>query len=155
MRARRTSSTTPRPRRATASGRCRRCSIPSTTRHLDRLGITAGWRCWEVGAGGPSVPTWMAGRVGLSGEVLATDIDISWIANAAAFDVLRHDVAADDGPRARFDLVHARLVLTHVPIGPRPCVDGSPRCDPAGGWSSRTSTSSLQPAACLDAATMT
>lgn len=27
---------------------------PVTFRHVDRLGIGAGMRCWEVGAGGPS-----------------------------------------------------------------------------------------------------
>ncbi len=32
--------------------------------HLDSLGIAKGWRCWDVGAGGPSVATWMAERVG-------------------------------------------------------------------------------------------
>ncbi|MEU0557599.1 hypothetical protein [Dactylosporangium sp. NPDC006015] len=31
---------------------------PSTFRHIDALGIRAGWRCWEVGAGGTSVPAW-------------------------------------------------------------------------------------------------
>ena len=49
---------------------------PPTFRHLDRLGIGAGWRCWEVGAGGPSVPRWLAERVGPAGRVLATDIDV-------------------------------------------------------------------------------
>ncbi|MCW2656719.1 MAG: SAM-dependent methyltransferase, partial [Jatrophihabitans sp.] len=29
---------------------------PVTLRHVDALGITSGWRCWEVGAGGASVP---------------------------------------------------------------------------------------------------
>src|ERR1019366_702946 len=27
---------------------------PWTFRHIDDLGIRPGWRCWEVGAGGPS-----------------------------------------------------------------------------------------------------
>ena len=34
-----------------------------TFRHVDALGIQRGWRCWEVGAGGPSVPNRLAGRV--------------------------------------------------------------------------------------------
>ena len=33
-----------------------------TFRHLDELGVQAGWRCWEVGAGGPAVPRWLAER---------------------------------------------------------------------------------------------
>jgi SAM-dependent methyltransferase len=33
----------------------------------------------------------------------------------AAFDVLRHDVGVEPPPPGDFDLVHARLLLTHVP----------------------------------------
>lgn len=48
---------------------------PGTFRHIDQLGIAAGMRCWEVGAGGPSVPLGLAGRVGPAGTVMAADID--------------------------------------------------------------------------------
>src|SRR4051812_32579151 len=47
---------------------------PATFRHIEALGIAEGWRCWEVGAGGASVPSWLADRVGPAGHVLATDI---------------------------------------------------------------------------------
>lgn len=50
----------------------------STFRHFDRVGIDVGWRCREVGAGGPSVAGWLSERVGPGGRVLATDIDVSW-----------------------------------------------------------------------------
>jgi hypothetical protein len=56
---------------------------PSTFRHVKRLGIRPGWRCWEVGAGSPTVPTWLADQVGPRGGVLATDIDLSRLAGAA------------------------------------------------------------------------
>lgn len=90
---------------------------PSTFRHMEALGITDGWRCWEVGAGGPSVPAWLAARVGSAGYVLATDIDVSWMPpdGSAGYDVRRHDVGEDAAPEGPFDLVHARLVLVHVP----------------------------------------
>src|SRR3954453_13258396 len=52
---------------------------PSTFRHLRARGVGTGWRCWEVGAGGRSVPDWLAQHVGPSGHVLATDIDTSWL----------------------------------------------------------------------------
>lgn len=89
---------------------------PVTFRHVDALGIGAGMRCWEVGAGGPSVPLGLARRVGPGGAVVATDIDVSWTRDAAGgvVEVLRHDVAADPPPPGGFDLVHARLVLVHV-----------------------------------------
>ncbi|MEV8066954.1 methyltransferase domain-containing protein [Streptomyces sp. NPDC085995] len=92
---------------------------PVTFRHIDQFGIRAGMRCWEVGAGGPSVPLGLAERVGPTGEVLATDIDTSWLAGLAGLgggviETRRHDVAADPPPAGGFDLVHARLVLVHV-----------------------------------------
>lgn len=89
---------------------------PPTFRRIDALGLAAGWRCWEVGAGGPSVPRWLAERVGPAGRVLATDIDVSWTRAAAGpvVEVRRHDVALDEPPGEGFDLVHARLVLVHV-----------------------------------------
>jgi hypothetical protein len=89
---------------------------PVTFRHVEMLGIGEGWRCWEVGVGGPSVPLWLSARVGQSGHVLATDIDVGWASQIAGgnVDVRRHDVAADDPPTEVFDLVHARLVLIHV-----------------------------------------
>lgn len=88
---------------------------PSTFRHLRDLDVGSGWRCWEVGAGGMSVPRWLADQVGGTGLVVATDIDTSWLTAADALRVLRHDVGAEDPPATDLDLVHARLVLTHVP----------------------------------------
>jgi SAM-dependent methyltransferase len=90
---------------------------PVTFRHLEMLGISEGWRCWEVGVGGPSIPRWLSERVGPSGQVLATDIDVTWAQNAAGgnVEVRQHDISRDDPPEGGFDLVHARLVLIHVP----------------------------------------
>ena len=87
---------------------------PWTFQHVERLGIAPGWRCWEVGAGGPGVPAWLAARVGSQGHVLATDIDTSWLPAGAPYEVRRHDVGTDPAPDGDFDLVHARLVLVHV-----------------------------------------
>ncbi len=88
---------------------------PVSRRHIAGLGIAAGWRCWEVGAGGPSVAAWMARQVAPTGGVLATDIDLTWLPADAGFDVLRHDVGLEPAPAGGFDLIHARLVLVHVP----------------------------------------
>ena len=90
---------------------------PVTFRHLDALGLAAGWRCWEIGAGGPSVPNELARRVGATGSVVATDIDTGWLSGRVGpgVEVVRHDVAHDEAPGDGFDLIHARLVLLHVP----------------------------------------
>ncbi|MGW0212377.1 SAM-dependent methyltransferase, partial [Streptomyces sp. NPDC003233] len=57
---------------------------PTTFRHIEALGIGLGRRCWEVGAGGTSVVSWLARKVGPTGQVVATDIDTSRLAAAAA-----------------------------------------------------------------------
>jgi len=91
---------------------------PMTAAHFDLLGVGPGWRCLEVGAGGGSVVRHLAERVGPSGRVLATDIEprfLEPLAGLANVDVARHDVVVDPLPEAAFDLVHARLVLIHVP----------------------------------------
>ncbi|MER6124701.1 methyltransferase domain-containing protein [Streptomyces sp. NPDC001795] len=89
---------------------------PTTFRHIESLGIGLGWRCWEVGAGGTSVISWLAKKVGPTGKVVATDIDTSWAASAARppIEIRTHDVGAEEPPGEDFDLVHARLVLVHV-----------------------------------------
>lgn len=90
---------------------------PWTRAHLDRTGLRQGWRCWEVGAGGPSVARWLAERTGPEGHVVATDIDTTWLQGMTEpnVTVLGHDVTVDAPPGAGFDLVHARLVLVHLP----------------------------------------
>jgi SAM-dependent methyltransferase len=88
---------------------------PVTRAHVGRLGVGPGWHCWEVGAGGPSIPSWLAGLTAPGGRVLATDIDTSRLAgHDDAFEVRQHDVGREQMPPASFDLVHARLVLVHV-----------------------------------------
>ena len=91
---------------------------PMTIGHFDRLGVGPGWRCLEIGAGGGSVVRYLSERVGPSGRVLATDIEprfLDPLADLGNVDVCRHDVVVDPLPEAEFDLVHARLVLVHVP----------------------------------------
>ena len=90
---------------------------PGTIRHLNRCGISRGWRCLEVGGGGGSVASWLADRVGPTGSVLATDIDPRFLETLKHpnIEVLRHNIVTDPLPEASFDLVHTRLVLLHIP----------------------------------------
>jgi SAM-dependent methyltransferase len=125
---------------------------PVTFRHFDALGVDSGWRCWEVGAGGVSVPQWLSSKVGASGRVLVTDIDVSWTEGAEAenVEVLRHDVAAEDPPEDGFDLVHARLVLIHVRARER-AMDHMISTLRPGGWALiEDFDPALQPFACVD-----
>jgi SAM-dependent methyltransferase len=90
---------------------------PGTKRHLDERGVRHGWHCLEVGAGGGSIASWLADRVGPTGHVLATDIDTRHLESLLIpnLQVRRHDISADPLPQGTFDLVHARLVLMHLP----------------------------------------
>jgi SAM-dependent methyltransferase len=130
---------------------------PWTFRHLDALGVGPGWRCWEVGAGGLSVPRWLAERAGPSGRVLATDIDTSWLADAAdgaggagSAEVRRHDIAADEPPAEVFDLVHARLVLVHVADRDRALRSMISALRPGGWLLVEDADPALQPLICPD-----
>lgn len=124
----------------------------STFRHIEELGIAPGWRCWEVGAGGPSVVAWLAGRVGPGGRVLATDIDTSWAAGAAGggVEVLRHDVGRDEAPEGGFDLIHARLVLVHVADREQALRTMVAALRPGGHLLLEDADPALQPLICLD-----
>lgn len=73
------STTLRRPRPGCASPGLEATFDPSTIGYLTGVGVTAGWACWEIGAGGGSIARWLAERVGPTGSVLATDIDPRFI----------------------------------------------------------------------------
>ena len=86
---------------------------PGSKALFDELGISKGWKCLEVGAGGGSLVEWMAAQ---GASVLAVDIDTRFVEPLASdsIEVRRMDVRTDELPQAEFDLVHARLVLEHL-----------------------------------------
>lgn len=124
----------------------------NTFGHLDRLGLAAGQRCWEVGAGAATVPAWLARRVGPSGYVLATDIDVTFLREAGGLpcEIARHDIGADPAPGGAFDLVHARLVLEHVPGRDTALRTMSQALRPEGWLLIESADPQLQPLACPD-----
>lgn len=125
---------------------------PVTARHFEKLGVDRGWKCWDVGAGGSSVPRWLAARVGPTGYVLATDIDIGWITGdlGAHVEVRNHDVARDKPPSGQFDLVHARLVLSHLPDRDVALQRMVESLRPGGWLLIEDFDGALQPLACVD-----
>lgn len=88
---------------------------PFTVERLSAAGDLTGRRCLEVGAGGGSIAAWLAARVGPRGHVLATDINPRYLHTGRGYAVLRHDLAAEPVPEPPWDLIHARLVLLHLP----------------------------------------
>lgn len=93
-----------------------------TIRLLKRVGVTDGWRCAEIGAGGGSIARWLSQCVGPRGRVVATDLDIRHLefigtpnVEVRLHDIVRQTLAPAAGSDAGFDLVHTRLVLGHLP----------------------------------------
>ena len=88
----------------------------STKELILATGLTAGWRCLEVGAGAGSIMKWMADLVGKAGTVVAVDIDTRFIANTKSsnVEVIEADIKQFSGLSNSFDLIHARYVLIHL-----------------------------------------
>jgi SAM-dependent methyltransferase len=89
---------------------------PLTIRRIERLGLTPGARCLEVGGGHGSMTRWLCEFVGSTGHVTVTDLQTDFVSALAMpnLTVLRHDLRTDDFPVGSFDFVHARAVLMHV-----------------------------------------
>ncbi|MGZ4311200.1 MAG: methyltransferase domain-containing protein [Solirubrobacteraceae bacterium] len=82
-----------------------------------RLGITSGWRCLDVGAGTGSLAQRLADLVAPAGRVTALDVDTRFLDPLASdrLQVAHADVTREALPEGEFDLVHARLLLEHLP----------------------------------------
>jgi SAM-dependent methyltransferase len=88
---------------------------PPTIRRVSNLGLSAGWRCLEVGAGAGSVARWLADRVGPTGKVVAADIDTRFLQNTrlSNLEVREYDIRTQEAERGTYDLVHCRNFLMH------------------------------------------
>lgn len=94
------------------------CYDPVSRMRLAQTGVGAGWHCLEVGGGGGSLGAWLADVVGPTGQVLLTDLvpqAEGQLSERPNLEVARHDIVNDVLPDGAFDLVHARLVLLHLP----------------------------------------
>jgi SAM-dependent methyltransferase len=89
----------------------------ASQRHLAARGVTAGWRCLELGCGAGSLAVWLADLVGPTGSVLATDLDTRFLEGhgRANLEMRRHNIVRDPLEPASFDLIHARAVIEHIP----------------------------------------
>jgi SAM-dependent methyltransferase len=112
----------------------------STGALFNRLGVGAGLTCLDVGCGGGDVTFELARRVGPRGQVVGVDMD------EAKISLARQEAAAqglanaefhtldirNEGVDADFDLVYARLLLTHL-ADPAGAVAAFYRCLRPGG----------------------
>jgi SAM-dependent methyltransferase len=115
-----------------------RLADPYTEELLLEIGLSAGWRCLEVGAGAGSIARWLASRVGPRGRVLAFDTDTRFLRHVSGgpgrLDVVQADILADDLPRGTFDLVHTRHVLAHLGAQAAEAVRRMSAALRPGGW---------------------
>jgi ubiquinone/menaquinone biosynthesis C-methylase UbiE len=90
---------------------------------LKRAGLKSGMSCLEVACGGGDVAFDMARIVGSSGRITATDIDAEKLnlargeakaQNLDNIEFLQGDIVRQ-AAQGKFDLVHARFLLTHLP----------------------------------------
>jgi hypothetical protein len=126
---------------------------PVTVRQLAATGVGPGWRCWDVGAGGPTVARWLSTAVGPTGSVVATDLDLSRFGDPpAGVTALVHDVTGDPPPGGPFDLIHARLVLVHLPERAHVLATLAGALAPGGWLVVEDADPALQPLACIDEA---
>src|SRR5271156_6107183 len=89
---------------------------PLELNHLARLGVGPGWRCLELGSGNGSISRALAERVAPGGHVVASDIDIAYIAElrTPGLEVRRIDILQDAIEPESYDLVVARALLHHL-----------------------------------------
>ena len=81
--------------------------------------VQPGWRCLEVGGGRGSMAVWLAQKVGPTGHVVATDIDLGYLRrlDVPNLEVLEHNILEDPLEPlglGSFDLVCSRLTLFHL-----------------------------------------
>jgi SAM-dependent methyltransferase len=88
-----------------------------TLRLCEQLGLAPGWDCLDAGAGTGSLAAALADRVGASGAVTALDADVRFLRplESDCLVVVEADLTEAQLPADRYDLVHARLVLEHLP----------------------------------------
>ena len=84
---------------------------PATRQRISELVSLPGSRCLEVAAGGGSVAVWLASQ---ASAVVATDLKPQHIPPHPRLSVQKHDITSGT-PLGTFDLVHARLLLNHLP----------------------------------------
>ncbi|MEN3305394.1 MAG: hypothetical protein V7603_1596 [Micromonosporaceae bacterium] len=107
---------------------------PITATRLAAPVTGPGDHCWEVGAGAGSVAHLLARATGPDGLVVATDLDTTQLTRRKGLVVRTHDVRRDPVPEGGpFHLIHARLVLLHLPER-RTVLRTLARALAPGGW---------------------
>lgn len=117
---------------------------PGTLERFEKLGVGPGWSCLEVGAGAGGAARWLADRVGPTGRVVAADLEVGRLHELKedGVEVLQSDLRTDELPAGEFDVVHARMLIQHLPDRAA-AVARLTRALKPGGWLFLEDTDSL------------
>jgi SAM-dependent methyltransferase len=101
--------------------------------------VQPGWRCLEVGGGRGSMAVWLAEKVGPTGQVVASDVDIGYLSRLSVpnLQVLEHNILEDPLEPLQpgsFDLVCSRLTLFHLVDRQEFAIRQMVKCLRPGGW---------------------
>lgn len=90
---------------------------PPTKIRLESTGVSTGWHCLEIGPGAGSVMRWLGEKVGPDGRVLAVEMNPRFLSteDSANIEILQADIREAHLEPGRFDLIHGRYVLLHIP----------------------------------------
>jgi SAM-dependent methyltransferase len=90
---------------------------PITKGELAEIGVPKGGRCLDLGAGGGSVTLLLSELVGPDGLVGAIDQDVHMIPTGPNIEIKVQDMSKGDPlpVEGEFDLIHARLLMHHLP----------------------------------------
>lgn len=90
---------------------------PLTKIRLESTGLSSGWKCLEIGPGTGSIMRWLGEKVGSDGRVTAVEMNPRFLerGDSPNIDILKADIRETDFERNRFDLIHSRYVLLHIP----------------------------------------
>ena len=99
-----------------------RVLLPTTTQLLERVGLTTGMECLDVGCGGGHVTILMAGIVVPEGRVIGTDTDAEILAlareDAKTANITNIEFQQQDACASlwhnEFNVVYARFLLSHL-----------------------------------------
>lgn len=108
---------------------------PGTIRYLEQIGTQKGWRCAEVGAGTGSIVYWLCNTVGNEGAVVAIDLNTRFLSQVGNenLEIRQCDIEANPLEPETYDLIHTRMLLTHVST-PREVIASFVRALKPGGW---------------------
>ena len=89
---------------------------PGTIHALSEVGVSRGWNCLEVGAGGGSITEWLCKQVGRDGNVTAIDLNTRFVGvlEYENLEVREQNLVTEELLEREYDLLHTRFTLSHI-----------------------------------------